>query len=324
MLLTSLLPHCHHHTIIIGPYGVSLRKSISRGWPSFVRHIQFEVGAGFTVRFWQDIRCGDSSLCMLYPRLFSLSRNKEAYMADLMKFPNGVLFWDLNFRRYSEGWELESLYNLMSRIYGASLKGVGDDQMCWKPVMGRGFAVRSYYQVLTKSFDQSFPWKTVWKSKVPSRVAFFVWIVALGNVLTIDNLRRRWILILDWCCMCKRNGESVDHLLIHSPIAFDLKSMVFTLFGIHWVMPKTVEELLACWQGKFGSHRNSAIRIVVLHCLMWCIWQERNNQHFEDLERSVSDLKLFFLKTLLDWVTVLGFRSFSSVHGFMDFCTLCT
>ena len=29
-------------------------------------------------------------------------------MADLMKFPNGVLFWDLNFRRYSEGWELES------------------------------------------------------------------------------------------------------------------------------------------------------------------------------------------------------------------------
>ena len=97
MLLTSLLPHCHHHTIIIGPYGVSLRKSISRGWPSFVRHIQFEVGAGFTVRFWQDIWCGDSSLCMLYPRLFSLSRNKEAYVADLMKFPNGVIFLGSNF-----------------------------------------------------------------------------------------------------------------------------------------------------------------------------------------------------------------------------------
>ena len=54
--------------------------------------------------------------------------------------------------------------------------------------------------------------------------------------------------------MCKRNGESVDHLLIHCSIAFDLWSMVFTLFGIHWVMPKTVVELLACWQGKFGRH----------------------------------------------------------------------
>ena len=93
-------------------------------------------------------------------------------MVDL-KFPNGVLFWDLNFRRYSEGWELESFYYLMSRIYGASLIGVGDDKMCWKPTMGRGFVVRSYYQVLTKSFNQSFPWKTVWKSKVPSTIVFF-------------------------------------------------------------------------------------------------------------------------------------------------------
>uniref|UniRef100_A0A7N2N3H8 TIR domain-containing protein n=1 Tax=Quercus lobata TaxID=97700 RepID=A0A7N2N3H8_QUELO len=76
------------------------------------------------------------------------------------------------------------------RIYGISLKGVGDDKMCWKPAMGRGFAIRSYYQVLTKSFDQSFPWKTVWKSKVPSRVASFVWTATLGNILIIDNLRK--------------------------------------------------------------------------------------------------------------------------------------
>ena len=153
---------------------------------------------------------------------------------------------------------------------------------------------------------------------------FFVWTAALGNILTIDNLRKRQILILDWCCMCKRNGESVDHLLIHCPIAFDLWSMVFTLFGIHWVMPKTVVDLLACWQGKLGRHWNSAIWMAVPHCLMCCIWRERNNRHFEDLERSVADLKLFFLKTLLDWVTVFGFRSVSSVHGFIDFCTLCT
>ena len=104
--------------------------------------------------------------------------------------------------------------------------------------------------------------------------------------------------------MCKRNGESVDHLLIHCPLAFDLWSLVFTLFCIHWIMPKTVVELLACWQGKFGRHRNAAIWVAVPHCLMWCIWRERNNRHF-----------------VLDWVVVLGFCSFSSVHGFMDFCT---
>ena len=30
--------------------------------------------------------------------------------------------------------------------------------------------------------------KSIWKVKVPTKVAFFAWIAALGNILTIDNL----------------------------------------------------------------------------------------------------------------------------------------
>ena len=81
---------------VTGPHGVSLWKSISRGLP-FDCHIQFEVGVGFTVRFWQDIWCGVSPLRLSYLELFAISRNKEAYVADLMKFPNCVLFWKLKF-----------------------------------------------------------------------------------------------------------------------------------------------------------------------------------------------------------------------------------
>ena len=100
---------------------------------------------------------GITHLRLSYLELFAISPNKEVYVADLMKFPNGVLFWDLNFRRDSEDWELESFYNFMSRIYGASLRGIGDYKMCWEPTMQRGFVVCSYYHVLTKSIDQSFP-----------------------------------------------------------------------------------------------------------------------------------------------------------------------
>ena len=46
----------------------------------------------------------------------------------------------------------------------------------------------------------------------------------------------------------------MDHFLLHCPIAYELWSMVFCLFGIHWVMPYKVSELLASWQGKFGRH----------------------------------------------------------------------
>ena len=36
-----------------GPYGVGLRKNISRGWPSFSRHILYDIGDGSRVKFWQ-------------------------------------------------------------------------------------------------------------------------------------------------------------------------------------------------------------------------------------------------------------------------------
>lgn len=54
----------------------------------------------------------------------------EAYVTDVMKFPNSVLFWDLIFVRATQDWELESFYNFMDRIYGMSLRGVGDDKVC--------------------------------------------------------------------------------------------------------------------------------------------------------------------------------------------------
>ena len=41
-----------------------------------------------------------------------------------------MFLWDLNFRKNSEDWELESFYNFMDRIYRVSLRGVGDDRIC--------------------------------------------------------------------------------------------------------------------------------------------------------------------------------------------------
>jgi hypothetical protein len=46
-----------------------------------------------------------------------------------------------------------------------------------------------------------------------------VWTVALGKILTHDNLRRHHIVVVEWCCMCKKNGESIDHLLLHCGVA---------------------------------------------------------------------------------------------------------
>ena len=87
--------------------------------------------------------------------------------------------------------------------------------MCWRGSSKVGFEVKSYYRALLPNTDCSVPWKCIWKTKAPPRVAFFVWAAALGHILTTDNLRRRHVIVLDWCYMYKESGESISHLLLH-------------------------------------------------------------------------------------------------------------
>ena len=60
------------------------------------------------------------------------------------------------------------------------------------------------------------------------------------------------------------------------------------------------------------------------HCLLWCIWRKRNSRYFEDKERSISDLKLFFFRTLMDWLAALWNQSFLSFLDFLDACNFCS
>ena len=179
-----------------------------------------------------------------------------------------------------------------------------------------------YYHSVSPSTVIPFPWKMVWQSKVPPRVAFFSWTAALGKILIIDNLRKRHFVVLEWCYMCKGCGESVNHLLLHCPIASEIWSMIFCLFGICWVMPQRVADLLDCWSCNFRRHCNIVVWRIVPHCLMWCIWRERNSRSFENCEQSILDFKSFFFSTLLEWCLVLPSFSCISLFGLLEHCTL--
>ena len=56
-------------------------------------------------------------------------------------------------------------------------------------------------------------------------------------------------MIVDWCCMCKSNGDSVAWLLLHCPFAMELWDMLFCLLGVSWVMPSFVCAMLESWRG---------------------------------------------------------------------------
>ena len=61
----------------------------------------------------------------------------------------------------------------------------------------------------------------------------FVWTAVWDRILTGDNLRGRRLDFVDW--LCRSNGETVDHLLLHYEKAYRLWTLVFRSFGFSWV-----------------------------------------------------------------------------------------
>ena len=67
----------------------------------FVSLYLYDIDDGSKPKFWRDRWCGETPLTVSYLDLFRILRDKEASVAELMKFTNWVLYWDISFFRGS-------------------------------------------------------------------------------------------------------------------------------------------------------------------------------------------------------------------------------
>jgi hypothetical protein len=142
----------------------------------------------------------------------------------------------------------------------------------------------------------------------------------LGKTLTVDNLRRKGVIVVGWCSMCKHSGKSVNHLFLHCDVAQVLWSMVFSTFVVTWVMPEGVLELLACWRRQQGNISAKEVWRIVSLCVMWIIWREQNGRCFEDQGRSLEGLKKLFIQLCSIGPTFFAYHYFP-LSQFLSFCS---
>ena len=142
-----------------------------------------------------------------------------------------------------------------------------------------------------------------------------------NKILTCDNLSKRGYTLTSWCCMSRCSGETVDHLLLHCPVARVLWSWIFHTFGVLWVLSGKVADLLFSWWNGLGRH-SSDIRNLVPLCLMWIIWKERNQRTFEDVSSSGRQLLEGFTLILFDWSRAWGFTTSTSITEFISSSSL--
>jgi hypothetical protein len=134
-----------HSGDVSGSHGMGLWKCICMGWQIFKSRIRFDSGDGTKIRFWEDVWCGDRPLKVAFPGLFIIASFKEASIADNVERSNGVIQWNIQFKRLIHDWEVEVLAAFYRCLYSCKLREDGKDKLWWVPSRKEGFEVKSFY-----------------------------------------------------------------------------------------------------------------------------------------------------------------------------------
>jgi hypothetical protein len=105
------------------------------------------------------------------------------------------------FIKATQNWEVDTFASFFMMLYLGTMRQEGEDKLQWVPSKRELFGVKFFYRVMGCHDDFHFPWKSLWMAKVSLRIAFFVWSAALEKIFTMDNLWKRYVIVVDRCCM---------------------------------------------------------------------------------------------------------------------------
>lgn len=78
--------------------------------------------------------------------------------------------------------------------------------------------------------------------------------------------------------MCKSNGKLEHHLSLNCEVARDSWSLILCLFGVCWVVPRTVLEVFACWTGLFETNKKKRFGDLEVHSVVLNVMPLERNE----------------------------------------------
>ncbi|GMP60452.1 hypothetical protein CsSME_00023316 [Camellia sinensis var. sinensis] len=185
----------------------------------------------------------------------------------------GTPLFGMHLRRNVQDWEQDQLLALLGFLYELRVRELGLDALVWDCPKAKGkFSVSSFYNVLVHEEVVVSLWRCVWVSGTSSKVAFFVWTAMWGRILTLDNLIRRGHILVNWCCLCYGDAESMDHLLVHYSVVSRLWILLVATYLVR-VQPNSIKAVLQSWaRGRVRRRRRQRKAwMLASHCLLWMV-----------------------------------------------------
>ena len=152
---------------------------------------------------------------MLSPTLFNLVAHKDIRVAEVWDSSGEDGGWSPVFLRLFNDWEMDEVERFLLFLQNRKIRPFQEDYLILKETMPNGFSIRLMYRKLMHFLPTDFPWRFIWNPIVPLKLGFFAWEASWGKVLTLYQLKRRGIPLVNWYFLCEEEEETIDHLLIH-------------------------------------------------------------------------------------------------------------
>ena len=277
---------------------MKLEDGVSANW--LTNRVVRKVSNGREMSFWKDRWMGDQPLAITFPRLFSISLHKEAKVRDVWNLHNGVVSWNLIWRKQPFIWENNLVANCLTSLNGILL-GEEEDRWWWLPEENGVFSVKSLYRVLEEvvleddrlSVEEEGVFVKLWKSLASSKVVAFSWMAIIDRIPTRANLAFRHVLALVEpcrCILCGHGEETTSHVFLHCDVASLIWRKLMDWLDFNFITPQNLFMHFACWSETCISRRILKALWLIWHAAIWIIWKERNARFFTNQAKSIDEV----------------------------------
>ncbi|MCH99721.1 kinesin-like protein, partial [Trifolium medium] len=255
--------------VLAARYGMKGGRSVSK-----------KVGDGSDTLFWTDPWLVDSPLCVRFGRLFELTENKAATVAEM-----SLLGWGVG----GQAWGLGEWQALLLTI---SLQAHTLDRWQWLPDPDHGYSVCGAYQLLTSQdmVDLDDGHDLIWHREVPLKVSILAWRLLRDRLPTKTNLVTRGIISADarYCVSGFGEAESSYHLFLFFG---SLWSVVRAWIGSMAMDANSLPDHFVKFTQSVGGQRarRSFMQLIWLACV-WILWHERNHRLFRNTTSSLHQM----------------------------------
>lgn len=119
------------------------------------------------------------------------------------------------------------------------------------------------------------PWKHIWRTKIPYKVACFVCLVVKQACLTLDKLQMRGIQLCYLPLMWTEFKNKVIFFALQSD--YTTLDIFFAMIGLSWSVSMTTPDMHSSWKRR----RDTKIKrrcFMIPGCLWWTIWKKQESK----------------------------------------------